>query len=301
MLKNFVIIFICLLTLNSCHWMNPYPDYSKTSSGIYYKLISIGDSVAPPLAGDFITANLCYSTIRDSVFFTGSRTFQLTQPDFKGSVDECFLMLSNGDSASFIIDAKKFFTRTLQTKIPSFIEPGDPIKISIKIEEVRTAAQYQKDKEEFLKWIEDFGEYEKTLLRNFIEQQKIDVEPTESGMYFIPLQQGTGKAVEIGDVVTVNYEGRFLNGRFFDSTIKTKQPFEFVYGSEMQVIPGIENAIGRMREGEKALIILPSELAWGEKGSSTGIVPPFTSVVYEIELLKAIPRGQEEVSSEDQP
>jgi FKBP-type peptidyl-prolyl cis-trans isomerase FkpA len=136
-------------------------------------------------------------------------------------------------------------------------------------------------------------------LRNFIEQQKIDVEPTESGMYFISVRPGTGKAVEIGDVVTVQYEGRFLNGRFFDSTIKSKQPFEFVYGSEMQVIPGIEYAIGRMREGEKALVILPSELAWGEKGSSTGIVPPFTSVVYEIELLKAVPRGQEDPMSEE--
>jgi FKBP-type peptidyl-prolyl cis-trans isomerase len=58
----------------------------------------------------------------------------------------------------------------------------------------------------------------------------------------------------------------------------------------MQVIGGLEEAIGRMREGEKALIILPSELAWGEKGSSTGIIPPFTSVIYELELLKAVPR-----------
>lgn len=299
MLKNIVATAFILLAFFSCQWGNRYPGFTKTRTGIYYKLLAIGDTVAPPVAGDYVTANLSYSTVKDSVFFNGARTFQLTNPDFKGSVDECFLMLSNGDSASFIIDAKKFFTQTLQSKLPSFIQPGDPIKISIKINEIRTAAQYQQDKEEFLKWIEDFGEYEKTVLRNFIEKEKIDVEPAESGMYFISLRPGVGKPVEIGDVVTVQYEGRFLNGHFFDSTVKSNQPFEFVYGSEMQVIPGIESAIGRMREGEKALIILPSELAWGEKGSSTGIIPPFTSVIYEIELIKAVPRGQEEPTGEE--
>jgi FKBP-type peptidyl-prolyl cis-trans isomerase len=112
----------------------------------------------------------------------------------------------------------------------------------------------------------------------------------ENGLYFNTLQEVAGKPVEVGDIVTVNYEGRFLNGKFFDSTIKRNQPFEFIYGTEMQVIHGLEDAIGRMREGEKALVILPSELAWGEKGSSTGIIPPFTSVIYEVELIKAVAR-----------
>ena len=99
--------------------------------------------------------------------------------------------------------------------------------------------------------------------------------------------------------MTVNYEGRFLNGRFFDSTVKRNQPFEFVYGTELQVIPGLEDAIGRMREGQRALVILPSDLAWGEKGSSTGIVPPFTTVIYEVELLKAVPQSSDSEDSED--
>ena len=90
-----------------------------------------------------------------------------------------------------------------------------------------------------------------------------------------------------------------VHGRFFDSTVKRNQPFEFVFGTELQVIPGLEDAIGRMREGQRALVILPSDLAWGEKGSSTGIVPPFTTVIYEVELLKAVPQSSDSEDSED--
>ena len=62
------------------------------------------------------------------------------------------------------------------------------------------------------------------------------------------------------------------------------------------MIAGLEDAIGRMREGQRALVILPSYLAWGEKGSSTGIIPPFTTVIYEVELLKAVAHNTEEGS-----
>lgn len=284
------ILVIMIITLPSC---NKYEGYSKTKTGIYYKLLRIGDTVAPPKIGNFVTVNISYSTMQDSMFFKANRTFQLTKPEFKGSIDECFLMLSEGDSASFIINAKNLFTKTLQTKLPKFLKNDKHLKIGLRINEIRTAEQYEKDKQEFLKWIEDFGEYEKLLLSKFIKQEKINVEPTKEGMYFISVRQGTGKPVEIGDIVTIHYEGRFLNGKFFDSTVKRKQAFEFVYGSEMQVIPGIESAIGRMREGEKAIVILPSQLAWGEGGSSTGIIPPFTSVIYEIELIEAVTRNEE--------
>ncbi len=289
-MKNISIIIISLIFFASCNVFNKYPGFSKTKTGIYFKLHKIGEDVNPPVSTNFVTIDVVYATIDDSVFFSGHRTFQLSDPDFKGSIDECFLMLSVGDSATFIIDATNFFTKTLQTKLPRFLSEGDKLKVELKLDEIRTAEQYQKDKEDFLKWIEDFGEYEKTVLRRFINDERIDAEPMENGMYFISLYEGTGKPVEPGDLVTVNYEGKFLNGKFFDSTTKRNQPFEFVYGTEMQVITGLEEAIGRMREGEKALIILPSELAWGEKGSSTGIIPPFTSVIYEVELLKAVSR-----------
>jgi len=59
-----------------------------------------------------------------------------------------------------------------------------------------------------------------------------------------------------------------------------------VYGTEWQVIKGLEEAIGLMREGEKSLFILPSELGFGNQGSSSQVIPPFTSLIFEVEILK---------------
>jgi FKBP-type peptidyl-prolyl cis-trans isomerase len=83
----------------------------------------------------------------------------------------------------------------------------------------------------------------------------------------------------------IHYEGYFLNGKFFDSTHRRNEPLQFVYGHQWQVIGGMEKAIGKMHQGDKALVIIPSELAFGADGSVGGIVPPFTPVVFEIELI----------------
>jgi len=287
---GFYLGLVFLITIISGCKKSPYPGYELIDGGVYFRLLAFGDNRQKAQPTDYVNIDIAYRTINDSLFFLGRRTLQLTQPEFYGSIDYCFLALAEYDSASFIIDAQGLFEKTLNSELPSFIKPGDPMKVDIKMLLIRTEEQYKREKEEFLAWIKDFGEYERTVLENFIEQRAIKVKPTSSGMYFISTHKGNGKKVQKGDIVTVNYEGRFLNGKFFDSTIKRKQPFEFVYGTEWQVIKGLEEAIGYMSEGEKALIILPSGLAWGAKGSSTGIVPPFTSVLYELELVKIQPR-----------
>lgn len=279
-------IFFLILLLSACKYFSKYPEFNKTPTGIYYRLIYLGTEEKYPEPGNFITVDLAYQTINDSAFFRGSRTFRVTEPEFKGAVDECFLIMSEGDSTQFIISADDFFQKTLGSRLPGFIPPQSEMKISIKLRLVRTEEEYQREKEEFLAWIEDFGDYEKLILKRFIEEEKIGVEPIENGIYYIQIEKGNERKVKKGDVVLIDYEGKFLNGLFFDSTKKRNQPFEFVYGNELQVIEGLESAIGMMHEGEKAIVIIPSPLAFGETGSSNGTIPPFTTVIYEVKLLK---------------
>jgi len=95
-----------------------------------------------------------------------------------------------------------------------------------------------------------------------------------------------GEKVRKGDTLVLNYEGRFLNGKVFDSTIKRKRAFEYIYGVEWQVIRGMELAVSEMKEGEKSFFIMPSELAFGQSGNSNGAIPPYSTLIYEIELLE---------------
>ncbi|MBN1416965.1 MAG: FKBP-type peptidyl-prolyl cis-trans isomerase [Bacteroidales bacterium] len=286
--KLFFLIVVTGFYVSSCRFFSKYPGFKRAGHGIFYQLHSLGEDEIKANPGDYITVDLTYKTMMDSVFFNAHRKFQLTEPAFEGSVDECFGMLSEKESATFIISAVDFFEKTLQSSLPTFLQTSGKMKITVTMIDIQTETEYNKEKEAFLHWIEDFGEYEKVVLRQFIEEEKLPVELMASGIYFINLVPGTGKVVEPGDTITINYEGRFLNGKFFDSTIKRNQPFQFVYGTEWQVVKGLEDAIGLMKEGEKSLVILSSDLAFGNEGSSTGMIPPFTSLIFEVEILEVI-------------
>ncbi len=285
--RNLLYLVAAFSFLIGCSNMSSkFPGYSVTESGIHYKLISLGDGSVKPEELNYITVNITYKTVKDSIFFQGLRKFQLTTPRYQGSIDECFMMLALGDSASFYFPADSFFTRTLETSLPKFINKNDLMRVDIKMIDIQSEKQYQLEKEAFLHWINDFGDYEKVILKQYMDGKKLSITPTTTGLYYIPVVKSNGESVAVGDTITVNYEGRFFNSKIFDSTKKRNEPFQFVYGQKWQVVEGLEEAIGMMKEGERSLFILPSRLAFGENGSSTGIIPPFTSVVFEVELIE---------------
>lgn len=278
-------ILLMVVWFSGCSNTSDYPGYAKSKSGYYYKLIKIGEDVVKCQFNDYVTVDISYKTIKDSVFFKGRRKFQISKPEFQGAIDECLTMLAKDDSSSFILSAADFFKRTLSSDLPPFLKETDKMKVDVMVLDIQTPSQFEHEKEAFLRWIDDFGDYEKTLLKQYLESSKIKAKPDTSGMYCITLQKGNDKGVHLGDTVVVHYEGRFLNGKFFDSTRQRNEAFQFVYGQQWQVIKGMEEAIGMMHEGEKALFIMPSELAFGQSGSSTGIIPPFTSLIFEVELV----------------
>lgn len=283
---RFMVIVLALAIASCSNRSKLFEGFSVAKTGIHYRLISLGDGTSAAVPSNYVTINITYRTVKDSIFFQGFRQFQLTEPHYEGSIDECFLMLSQGDSAAFYIKAQPFFAQTLETELPKFIQPEDYMRVDVRMVEVKSDEEFQKEMEAFMSWIEDFGDYEKVIMKQYIEGKKLSVQPTESGLYIVPQIQTARPAVEIGDTVTVHYEGRFLNGKIFDSTNKRNEAFQFVYGQKWQVIPGLEEAIGKMREGEKSLLIVPSHLAFGEQGNSSGLIPAFTSVVFELEVVE---------------
>jgi FKBP-type peptidyl-prolyl cis-trans isomerase len=285
-MKKLFFLIIISIVFGSCSRKSEFPGFSKGKHGIHYQLHKIGEEAKKAKPGDYITVDITYKTMNDSVFFTGRRKLMITKSPFKGAIDECFMMLAEKESATFIISAPDFFHKTLQTDLPSFFNDNGKMKVTLDIIEIQTENEFLKEKEAFLHWIEDFGDYEKVILTQFIKQEELPVNPSEKGFYHIVLNEGHGKIIEPGDTITINYEGKFLNGKFFDSTIKRNQPFQFVFGTEWQVIKGLEEALSLMKEGEKSLLIFPSELAFGKEGSSTGIIPPYTSLIFEVEILK---------------
>ena len=108
-----------------------------------------------------------------------------------------------------------------------------------------------------------------------------DAQTTASGLRYLVLKRGSGGSPAFGANVTVHYKGELLDGTVFDSSYQRGSPARFRIG---QVIPGWNEALVGMKKGEKRLLIIPPELAYGERGYP-GVIPPNAFLVFEVELL----------------
>ena len=115
------------------------------------------------------------------------------------------------------------------------------------------------------------------------DHPKSELITTESGLKYVRTNEGTGEKVGKGKKIKAHYIGKLLDGTEFDSSVKRGMPFEFVVGTG-QVIKGWDEALSDMKKGEKRTLIIPSDLAYGERGSPPKI-PPSSTLVFEVELL----------------
>jgi peptidylprolyl isomerase len=110
-----------------------------------------------------------------------------------------------------------------------------------------------------------------------------NTQQTASGLRFIIQRQGTGDRPARGKNVNVNYVGRLLDGTVFDDSSLRGRPIEFQAGTG-RVIQGWDETVMDMREGERRLVIIPPELAYGDRGAG-GVIPPNSFLVFEMELI----------------
>ena len=129
----------------------------------------------------------------------------------------------------------------------------------------RLAEQKRKNEEAFAKEIEGFDK-------------------TESGLYYKITQHGNGKKPQAGQKVAVHYTGMLLDKSVFDSSYSRRQPLNFTVGVG-QVIEGWDEGILLLHEGDKARLVIPSDLAYGASGAG-GVIPPHAPLIFDVELVK---------------
>jgi len=106
---------------------------------------------------------------------------------------------------------------------------------------------------------------------------------TNSGIRYIVEKQGSGNKPARGRTVSVNYTGRLLNGTVFDDSNLRGRPIEFQVGTG-RVIQGWDEMVMDMRVGEKRIVVIPPELAYGDRAVG-GVIPPNSFLVFEMELV----------------
>lgn len=120
--------------------------------------------------------------------------------------------------------------------------------------------------------------------RVYVEKTWPKAIKTSTGLRYVILKPGTGNATpRAGDMVTVLFEGRLLNGKVFNECLDPAHPFQVRVGRD-ELIPGWEEALKQMKRGEKRLIIVPYELGYGTRGDPPRI-PRESALVFEIQLV----------------
>jgi FKBP-type peptidyl-prolyl cis-trans isomerase FkpA len=105
---------------------------------------------------------------------------------------------------------------------------------------------------------------------------------TDTGLVYRSLKDGTGPSPTAADTVKVHYRGTLPDGKEFDSSIQRGQPAEFPLG---RVIKCWTEGVQRMKVGGKAKLTCPAAIAYGERGTPGGPIPPNATLIFEVELL----------------
>lgn len=115
--------------------------------------------------------------------------------------------------------------------------------------------------------------------------KKAGVKTTESGLQYEETQAGTGKQPALSDTVKVHYRGTLIDGTEFDSSYSRDEPVSFPLNG---VIPGWTEGLQLMKEGGKAKLAIPADLAYGPGGMGNAIGPN-SALLFEVELLEVNP------------
>jgi FKBP-type peptidyl-prolyl cis-trans isomerase len=209
--------------------------------------------------------------------------FQMPAPTFKGDIVEAFMLLSPGDSAiiRMSVDSVK---KQPGVQLPDFMKAGQKIQYTVKMVSVKSQEAVKKEQgEHAAKQLS----VDDQILQDYFKKNNLQPSKTASGLYYIVERPGSGPNAVAGKEVTVNYTGRTLDGKVFDSNqdpaMGHAEPFTFVLG-QGQVIPGWDEGLALMNRGAKAKLFIPSGMAYGSQSPSPSI-PADAILMFDIEVI----------------
>jgi FKBP-type peptidyl-prolyl cis-trans isomerase len=279
------------VALVSC---SKYSGFDKTANGLYYKFYVESKDTVKPAEGSILTMNMRYRMEidgKDSVFFNSkdmARPFEieLKKSEFKADIYEGLGMLKKGDSATFIISAYDFFTKTARyPKMPEGIDSTTMMYFDVKLLKSQTLAERQQEEKAKA---EKFKSEEPGKIDAFLKKNNITAAPSSTGVYVMTSAPGAGKNIQKTDWVKMNLTVTSAEGKKIFSSVENGKPVTFEFGQKLDT-KGLDEALATMKKGSKALILVPSEMGYGEKGrkdmNGQDIIAPYSPIAYEVEIL----------------
>jgi FKBP-type peptidyl-prolyl cis-trans isomerase len=264
--------------------------------GVKYRITSSNSGKKINLT-DVITFQFIAKTSKDSVLQSSYQTGHPVKIQVEASqnvVDlmDILILLSENDAVIAQIPTDSIFKNN-EDRRPPFLPRGSFLTYEIKIEKVQTVEEAIAERDKVL---EQMKVAEQDSIAKYILKNKLTVNTTASGLHYMITQPSAKPKPVVGDTLMINYTGRTLDGKVFDSSIQAEatkaglvqpgrpyEPIAVVIGRG-EVVEGWDEGFLLLNEGSKATLIVPSSLGYGAQGK--GDIKPYSPMVFDVELLK---------------
>lgn len=281
-----VIAIAMILVLMAC---NPHPGYEELESGIYRKLIGFADCAPELREAEFFVMDVSFHSLnsKDSIYKfelhhgrlnDQHSPFGLQTAPVGLKLQQVLDSMKCGDHISVILP----FEEIDRSYISAYADTpqyhlGEDIEMELNLK--RTFS-----KKEYLSYLMQCAQHQEMEETDAIELYLMNQTEFPYARYGKCFKQeispATGDSIRVGNYITIAYTTHLLDGTALD-TLTTLQ---FDFGRPGQLIGGFQYGLSLMKEGEHARIFLPSSLAFGENGSSTGIVPRNTPIYFDVQV-----------------
>ncbi|WP_310398076.1 FKBP-type peptidyl-prolyl cis-trans isomerase [Hymenobacter sp.] len=278
-----------------------YRLFRKDAAGRYQpRTLAPTDAPYASRAGQVLTVFMVFRTGRDSVLMDSRQMQPTPQPvalpaqPVAGGLEEALGLLLPGDSAVFRFPADTVFAKTFRQPVPPFIKSsGNALVVLASARELLTVAEItarqEKLQAEAAKRAQLKAAAQTTkdaaTIQAYLKKNKLVAKKTAGGTYYLVTRPGKGLPPKKGQTVRVLYRGTVLaTGKEFDSSAKHgNEPIAFSLGTG-QVIAGWDQGIAMLTKGSKAVLLIPSPLAYGPRGAGADI-PADAVLRFEVELV----------------
>lgn len=293
----------------------PVP-FNKLRSGLEYRIYHrengryvlrpalppTGDPTYAARTGRIMSLHLEFRTATDSVLMHSRRQgggqpvrvpLDTVRREQTGGVEEALSLLQPGDSGVFRLNVDTVFAKSFRQPVPPFVRrAGSTLTVLAKAEKIQTQEEAMQEVQQQMQLAQEQAKKQAAQQKlkddarilAYLKQNKLKALKTPGGVYYVVTKAGTGLKPKKGQTVSVLYKGLLLSGKVFDSSERNgNKPIEFALGTG-QVIPGWDQGIAMLNKGSKAILLIPSGLAYGARGAG-GDIPPNAVLRFNVELV----------------
>ncbi|MFN0032368.1 MAG: FKBP-type peptidyl-prolyl cis-trans isomerase [Flavobacteriales bacterium] len=284
--SSFVVSITVALLMASCH---SYPGFEETKSGIYKRLNGFDDCSPALIDADFFIMQVSWKKWNEA---DSGYAFELHHGSLNGHsvvssregnpvglrLAEVLRNMKCGDDISLVLPFAEMDNSYLcaYTDTSTYALTDE---IELRMHLVKTFAK--REYLDYLMHAAQQGELnEEEAIELYLMNNAADY--LRMGKCFIVKEKETrNDSISAGSEITISYTTHLFNEQSLDTTTV----MQFQFGKPGQIIDGFQYGLSFLNEGEKARIYLPSQLAFGENGNSSGLVPPHTPVYFDVMVL----------------